>query len=398
MAGNTFPCEALGNVKLVKSAAIYGANASGKSNLIAAVRFMESFVLRSAKNYGPGDPIPVRPFLLDDSAKKPTEFEVDFVLHGVRYQYGFQIDRRRVIEEWLLAFPKGSQQRWFERKVGEGPDDEDLWRFGSHLKGEKNKLKKLTRPNALFLSVAASLNHQQLTTVYSWFAQYLQFIGPSSSAKGLPGRLLGAYTAHRSHEEPAFKARVLVLLQDADTGIDGFRTELHPFEEKEFLAFLPEKMRQDLEDSEVLEVRTTHRNLSTGELVAFELEEESDGTQRFFSLGGPWLDTLDSGYTLFVDELDASLHPHLSRHLVELFHRSESNRKGAQLVFSTHDTSLLDNDLLRRDQVWLTAKNGDGATSLYPLTDYRPRKNEALRSGYLAGRYGAVPILGGEKI
>lgn len=398
MAGNTFPCEALGNLKLVKSAAIYGANASGKSNLIAAVRFMERFVLNSAKRYGPGDPIPVRPFLLDDSARKPTEFEVDFVLHGVRYQYGFQVDRRRVVEEWLLAYPRGTQQRWFERTAGKGPDDEDTWWFGPHLKGEKHKLKKLTRPNALFLSVAASLNHQQLTTVYSWFAQYLRFIGASSATSEFSGRLLGAYTARRSHEEPTFKTRVLTLLQDADTGIDGFRTELQPFGDKEFFTLLPEEMRRDLENSEILEVRTSHRNLSTGEQVNFELEDESDGTQRLFTLGGPWLDTLDSGFTLFVDELDASLHPHLVRHLVELFHSSEVNQKGAQLIFSTHDTSLLDTDLLRRDQIWLTAKDGDGATSLYPVTDYRPRKKEALRSGYLAGRYGAVPILGGEKI
>ena len=404
LEGNTFPCEALGDLRLVSSAAIYGANASGKSNLISAVSFMGSFVRGSANEYGPGDRIPVRPFLLDDSARKPTELEVSFVHHGVRYQYGFQVDRRRVLKEWLLAYPKGSQQRWFERSVGEGGDDEDTWWFGPHLKGEKNKLKKLTRPNALFLSVAASFNHEQLTTVYSWFDEYLRVFGSSSFGMRLPRLGSGLYTAHRSHQETAFQKRVLILLRDADTGIEDLVTETHPFDEDEALAHLPEQLRravmdsEELMDSEVLEVRTTHRNLTTGQAVHFKLADESDGTQRLFSLGGPWLDTLDSGYTLFVDELDSSLHPHLSRRLVELFHRPEENPKGAQLIFTTHDTSLLEASLLRRDQVWFTEKDAGGVSRLYPLTDYHPRKEEALRSGYLAGRYGAVPILGGAGI
>ena len=387
---NTISVPSLGKRRLVRSAVVYGANASGKSNLVAALEFVKVFVQMSA-DQKPGTEIPLNPFLLDKtSAASRSEFEVTFIHNAVRYQYGFSADHRRVYEEWLIAYPKGFARKWFERSPD--PDtDESEWYFGPHLKGEKEKLVLLTRPDVLFLSVAAKFNHKQLSEAYNWFANHLRVIGVGNVVD-LDCFL---FTANLTVSDKDFNRRIASLLRDADFGIEDFSVQ----ERKALPEDMPEELRRLIsrygaEWAGKFEVQLQHRTEGRP-AVRFPLELESDGTQRVFRVGGPWIYTLQHGFTLVVDELDASLHPHLVRGLVSMFHNPDLNSRNAQLIFNTHDTTLLDSSLFRRDQIWFTEKDNSGASHLYPLLDYRPRKDEALEKWYMRGKYGAIPIIGG---
>lgn len=387
-AENTVLPANLGKRRLVRSAVVYGANASGKTNLMAVFSFLGMFVEKSAVQE-PGAPILVAPFRLDgNSANAPSEFELTFIHDSVRYQYGFVVDQARVHQEWLLAYPKGSPQRWFERSWD--PDaGEYQWYFGSQLKGEKAKLTNMTRDNVLFLSAAAQFNHQQLTSVHKWFARYLRSIDVDRDS-------LVGFTAGQAHEDEASKQAIVQLLQSSDIDIEDLSfnvidrhsiTDDHPQELRRLIS-------ERGDDVQYINILVHHRTtgFASGQ-VKFPLEVESNGTQRMFALGGPLLETLDQGYVLAVDELDSSLHPLLVRRLIGMFHDSAINHKDAQLIFNTHDTTLLDPALFRRDQVWFVEKDDSGASHLYPLLEFSPRKTEALEKWYLAGRYGAIPVM-----
>jgi len=381
-----------GRVRLLKAAAIYGPNASGKSNIAKALRFMRGMVLESAE-LEQSDRIRAEPFDLDRRTRKePSEFELAFLLGGVRYQYGFALTRERVVSEWLIAFPKGRAQRWFERTAFSGSEESE-WYFGPKLKGQNESLAEFTRPNSLFTSVAAKFNHKQLTPVLDWFDETLGLWLPED-----PLERAISYTAHRSYTDSRFKNGLVRLLRDADFGIEGFNVEEEEVPTEEAEARIRDEAKPFLAEAEktvTLCFTTCYHPANPPDATAvFPLHEESRGTQRLFGLAGPFLDTLERGAILFVDELEASLHPLLSRKLVELFQSREINKRNAQLVFATHDVTLLDPGLLRRDQIWMTEKDSQGATHLYPLLEYKPRKGEALQKGYLAGRYGALPVFG----
>ncbi|MBI3921326.1 MAG: ATP-binding protein [Armatimonadetes bacterium] len=385
---NTFSAEAVGKkMRVLKSAAVYGPNAAGKSNLIKALRYMKKFVLESAEEGQAGKPTGADPYRLDPQrAREPSRFELTFVSDGGRYQYGFAADSQRVHEEWLTAYPKGQPQMWFERSV----DIEGEYNFGPSLKGERAKLTKLTRENCLFLSIGAKFANKQLTEVYSWFRESLQYIDPRTDISG--------FTAHLIHENKEFADAIHGLLKDADMGIRGVEVNKRAWSEAELPDDMPSELKRkiadELKDQYFYVIRTLHTATEGQKLISFSLDDESDGTQRYFALIGPWLDVLKNGRVLCIDELDTSLHPLLSRTLIALFHHAEINTRGAQLLFTTHDTTLLDNSLFRRDQIWFTEKDEAGASHLYPLLDFRPRKDESLQKGYLAGRYGALPFLG----
>ncbi len=384
--------EALGQRGLVRSAVVYGANASGKSNLVDAFSFVHSFVANSAESK-PGMAIDVAPFLLDESSStSPSEFEISFIHQGVRYQYGFSVDRQRVHDEWLIAYPKGKAQTWFERPV-ENFNDPENWYFGPNLKGEKKKLLPLLRPEVLFLSLAPKFSNEQLTTVYDWFSDQLRGI---NIPEGLFNPL-EQFTAKQVKENPAFHTWIRTLLKVADLGIMDVAVDKKQFTEDNFPTELfSEEARALFLKQEQLEIKLYHRTQEDRERgIPFPFESgESRGTRRVFALAGPWQDTLSNGYTLVVDELDASLHPNLVRYLIKLFHNAKTNPSGAQLIFNTHDTTLLDTELFRRDQVWFVEKDNAGASVLYPLLEFSPRKGEALAKGYLRGRYGAIPFIG----
>jgi len=379
------PIEQVG-IDLVPVAAIYGANASGKTNVVQALNYMCQAVASSHRNWQPDKPIPRPAFALDDSPHRPSSFEIEFVVSQVRYQYGFSLDDLKIQEEWLYAYPNGKKQRWYARV--ETPARKFV--FGRNLLGDKNRtIEALTRTNSLYLSAAAQNNHELLLPIYNFFANDIRF----SFGKG------PALETSNMCSDDKQRAVLLRYLEAADLGIAGVRVEDMKLEaplEKAMSAFIS-ALREVTPQSEVTIpklVQPLFQHRAIGESrIEFGQENESGGTMAYFSLLAPVLKALDRGGVLCVDELDASLHPLLALEIVRNFTEKKLNPQGAQLIFNTHDTNLLDSSLLRRDQVWFTEKDSSGSTHLYPLSDFRPRKDENLKRGYLQGRYGAIPFI-----
>ena len=383
---NKMSLTGFGGRSLVRSAVVYGANAAGKSNLIAAMQALLAFI-NTSTDRKINSPIEITPFLLlAEQNAEPSEFEITFIDHEkVRYQYGFQVNTKQVVREWLVVYPKGLPQTWFERENNK--DGTPTWYFGRNLKGKNGQLAELTRPDVLFLSNAARLNHGQLLGVLKWIQKSFLVIGDSDD-----NLFFRIYSAFLAKEDKKVQERIRGLLNVADVGISDFEIREEPQKEKEPYEEIPVEMRGQTPSLERLSVFMQH-TIGSEKSIVFPIEDESRGTQRLFALGGPLADILENGWTLFVDELDASLHPLLVRYLVELFHNSKINPIGAQLIFNTHDTTLLDGGLFRRDQIWFVEKDRQGCSHLYPLLDYSPRKDESLAKGYLLGRYGAIPFL-----
>lgn len=373
--------------RVLKSALIYGANSSGKSNFLLALVAMRRLVLHSATKQR-GSKLDIHSFRLDTTLRsQPSDFEVQFIADGVRYQYGFTASSTHIYDEWLFAYPKGQAQQWFQRAWDE-KKQEHAWKFGNNLQGEKTLWQRATRENALFLSTAVQLNSKQLQPVFDWFNDTLQFIGIDGTSP--------QFTAESVQK--GNKDQVLKFLKAADINLSDLSVKDIPLEES-LPEGLPQKLRElILEDVNKLDISglaiKTQRLDNAGNPVEFLFEEESDGTQKFFGLIGPWLDVLSNGLVLFVDELNNSLHTHLVGLLIQLFHNPKTNPHNAQLIFTTHDTNQLSQEIFRRDQVWFCEKNEQQATRLYPLTDFNARKDrENLELAYLSGRYGAVPFV-----
>lgn len=387
---NIFDSGINGFPKLVASTAMYGPNASGKSNFIKALSFMRSYIISSSKDKQEGDRIDIQPFKFTKEKKiLPSEFETIFIKYGVRYQYGFSVTPKRVVGEWLIAYPEGRPQKWYERQFDFNEGREN-WYFGPKFQGSRNLWKKSTRDNALFLSTAIQLNSTQLKPVFEWFRDLRVIPDDTMIAPG--------YTISQC-EDDENKKRIINFLNAADLSIsdivvkkEKFTSDLLPNDMPQNIA---KQIIDDLKDEDVIGVKLLHPSSCGSELVPIDLDEESAGTQKLFQLAGPWLNLLEDGLTVFVDELDQSMHPLMVRFLVGLLHNPQYNKNKAQLIFTTHDTSILDKDFLRRDQIWFFEKNRDNSTHIYPLTDFSPRNNEALEKGYLQGRYGALPFLGG---
>lgn len=370
---------------LLKSAVVYGANASGKSNLIKALQFMRGVVQESA-TLQPGQTFDrLQPFKLDAaSGSQPTEFEVTFILDGVRYQYGFAMTSQRIVSEHLLVYKAFKPQRWFERHF-DTESGKDGYDFGSGLKGAKNLWEGATRPNALFLSMAVQLNSDALRPVFDWFTNRLVIFNEQSP-------LLPQFSVQMLKHEAQRKA-ICEFLRAADISIADIEVATKQAKVHTIHFDLATGKREETANEQPVEEIKFHHVTEHGKAV-FDLADESGGTRNLLFLTGPILDILNKGLTLVVDELDTSLHTLLVQALVRLFHRPEVNAGGAQLIFTTHDTSLLDAyGLFRRDQIWFVEKRPDQSSSLYPLLDFSPRKNEALERGYLQGRYGALPFL-----
>lgn len=387
-----------GGLRLLKSVAIYGANASGKSNLLLALYAMRRLVANSA-NIDPGDKLSVVPFRLDQASEtEPTLFEATILLDGVRYQYGFTATNQRIYDEWLTAYPKNRPRLWFHREY-DTDSGESEYKWGTWLKGERQGLRGKTRDDALFLSVAAQWNHKQLKLIYDEFCYGLRGIAAGEATQYVTERVL-LQEGGTDQDRKLLHKVVAGLLNKADLGISDVSLKvIDPSEVELPTEWTDEHRRSELErlkKNPIYRVGFSHSLPDCDQVVDFDWADESRGTRRFFDLLGPWVEVLSHGWTLFVDELELNLHPLLSRRLIELIHSRKVNKAGAQLIFATHDTTLLDPELFRRDQIYFTEKGDDGATTLYSLADYKERtvrKGEALQKGYLAGRYGAVPIV-----
>lgn len=384
-------------LQLLKSTAIYGANASGKSNLISAVRFMRQLVLNSSKNTQANEAIPVELFRLNtETANQPSFFEMVFIIDGQRYRYGFEVTSEKVVSEWLFYVPKTREAKLFERKDGE-------FKLLPAFK-EGKELKDKTRDNALFLSVVAQFNGSISTKILQWFKNL-------NVISGLNDTSLRAYTMHVFNNN-RYRDEILGLVKKLDVGIDDIQMHKSPLTVPSIRGDVPDELQdvfkglmaglQKLSENsqaEQIEVLTVHPKFnSDGERIEIELfdidHNESEGTKKIFSMAGPLVDTLKKGRILFVDELDARLHPLITRAIICLFNSNETNPMNAQLIFTTHDTNLLSKDIFRRDQIWFAEKNKFGATDLYSLVEYKVRNDASFESDYIHGKYGAIPFIG----
>ncbi len=378
------------HLKALPAVGIFGPNASGKSNILHALNFMIQAVRLSHQRWLPGQKIKRSPFLLDSASRGgPTTFEADIVVDNIHYQYGFSCDDDTFLSEWLHSYPEGRVRRIFHRT------GDDI-KFGPHFSGPRKSIARLVRPNSLFLSAAAANNHAQLLPVYEWFGRDCRVAIEGNNS----GRL--EETLHLLDHEVS-RRTILRLIEFADFGIRDVRISHHDVSPEEGRR-IADALRilqvdeSDIDPADILlrpEIELVHA-VEDGEGV-LPLEVESSGTQTWLEFVGPVFTTLVSGGVLVVDEIDARLHPLLTGHLVKLFQDSVTNSKGGQLLFNSHDVTLLGPNAparLRRDQVWLTEKNRAGATVLYPLTEYRVRDGlDNVERSYLRGRYGGVPFI-----
>lgn len=394
LAENFFDPKAPSTTELLKTAVIYGANASGKSNFLKAMLQMEK-IIGSSFSKKLDESILVEPFLLDPlSRSQPTTFQADIIVHmdldddttkPVRVDYGFSADKNQVFEEWLSVYPKGREQAWFHRIYDDEKKEYEWLKDSDFFKGQKTTWKKNTRSDQLFLSTAVHLNSNQLKPIYDSFTNGLINISGDRISNKLSKKIC--------RENENSKNLFISLMQQADIDVEDIIIEKPKFEldlPEDFPEELKEKILKDF--SEHYEVYFIHLD-SQGNKIKINLDEESDGTQKVFEFAALIFSVLENGNVLIIDEFNKSLHPDLVRFLVKLFN-SETNKGNGQLIFTTHETSILRKDLLRRDQIWFCEKDKDKITTLYPLTDFSPLKDrEDIEECYLHGRYGGKPII-----
>jgi len=378
----------IGKEKLLPTAAIYGANASGKSNVIEAFRFMTTYVMDSF-DYG-GEASKTKknarklvrtPFLFDEkSADEESAFEVYFITSeddGCKtYNYGFSLNSEGIVEEWLNSKAKTAKE--FKRIFYRGKDN-DIEYKGIPAKSQEN-IKIALEKETLVVSLGAKLKIAKFKMIRDWFynVNFTNFGDPMENA------FLSTRVPHDFADDTNVQDKVVNFFASFDPSITGFKVR---------------KFRNEDEDKEYLDIEAVHEIAGSDKTVSIPLEEESDGTLKMFALYPVLQDTLETGGVLCIDELNARLHPLLVRSFLITFLNPEINKKHAQVIFTTHDTWQLSNNLLRRDEIWFTEKASDGATTLYSLADLvdedgvKIRKDESYEKNYLLGKYGAIPAL-----
>jgi uncharacterized protein len=398
-------------IKLLKSGVLYGANGSGKSNVIAAMGFFRNFILTSSNERQANDEIKVLRFLLSsDTDDKPSSFEMIFFIGDIRFRFGFEVDKEKVHAEWLFALKPDSrtETQLFTREFQSISSSLKHFKEGKGL-GDK------TRANALFLSTVAQLNGEIANQLLSWFKTDFRIIS------GLEDESLAGYTIEKIKNEPKFKSQLVEFFKNIRIGFEDIELveedklfeslfsfpKNMPIEMQEVLRDLKsiqDRMRQIQHakvESKSISINFSHKKFDAAgdflEMVILDFELQSKGTQKLFNIFGLLIDSIEHGKTLIVDELDSRLHTLLTIEIVNLFH-SKANKK-AQLIFTSHDTNLLRKDIFRRDQIWFTEKNILGATDLYSLVEYKinqatVRNDASFEKDYLLGKYGAIPFLG----
>ena len=370
-------------LKLLTSAAMYGPNAGGKSNFVAAISFMRNLVLNSSRETRAREPLSVTPYQLHtDTAKQPSRFEIVFIDGGALYRYGFLVSNERVEEEWLYATRNKKEGYLFERSP------EAIKVNGKTFK-EAQGIEERTRPNALFLSVAAQWNGKYAGQIVEWFERL-------TVDRGIDDELAQRRML-REYERTGLHPKLVTFIKGLDLGIDDIQLESQP--PRQVDARSSDGSTRSIALPTPPRVSTVHSKYNNeGEPVGTQLfnlfTQESQGTRRLFALAEPILSALSEGTVLVIDEIDARLHPILTCAIIKLFNTSATNPRHAQLIFTTHDTNLLGSQLLRRDQIWFVEKSRRGESILYSLVQYRVRNDVAYEKNYIAGRYGAIPYLG----
>ena len=383
------------NYNLLQSSVIYGANASGKSNLLKAMQLMTSLVLNRKNINQSTDKLEHKPFLLNSETQTAsTSFEIIFIIEETVFRYGFEYDSETIYSEWL--FSSGNVKR--ESKLFFRDSEDNEFYINPTRFKEGKGLDKKTLPNHLFLWKCDSENGEISQKILKWFSNFNMIDGLNN--KGYLG-----YT-NQKLSDTSFKEDILNLVKIADLGISDIDTHEEIITDEildkmELPATLKEGILKDGGLTRI-DTLTKHKKFDKDNnligSIEFDLNNnESLGTQKFFAMSAPIIDTLKNGKVLIIDELDASLHPILTMHLIKMFHNKEINKYNAQLIFATHDTNLLQDDLLYREQVWFTEKDKYGATDLYSLIEYKEnstRKDTNKEKYYLQGRYGAIPFIG----
>jgi len=402
--------EKRSDINILRSSVIYGANASGKSNLIKSMNFARGLIVYGVK---PAEAISLKKFRLDlKSVNKPSKFQFDFKYKGKHYSYGFTLDSNRIYEEWLYEINKFSEKLLFERKTTN--DSEISIKFGKILSLKKTDLQFLmfvakgTRPNQLFLTESIQRNVKLFSDVYEWFDDVLSIIFPDTKYDGIE------FFFARAEK---IKDVLLEFLHYFDTGISNIVCEKYLFEKdlKEIPEDVIEKVKKDLNkpksivilsspqderylvykdvlgDFRALRLTSRHRIKDSKKEAIFEINEESDGTQRIVDFLPFLISLLSTNSVLVVDEIDRSLHPLLVKKFLEIFLKLSSKANG-QLIVTTHDPTLLNLKLLRKDEIWFVEKNNESESKLYSLEDFKPRYDKDIQKGYLLGRFGAIPF------
>jgi hypothetical protein len=373
------------NIKLLKSATIYGANASGKSNLIKAFGFMRKFVLNSSRESLSTDPIQVERFRLNtETENEPSFFEVIFYLNEKRYRYGFEVDEQKVHSEWLYH-ANIKETKLFTR-------NQDGFSISKVFKEGKGLVER-TRDNALFLSVVDQWNGSISQSISEWFKKIILI-------SGLEDVGYRVFTMEQISKGGKLGNGIITFIKEMDLAISDLRIEQVKMSEETLPPNIPQEFKNLFLNFDYSATVTTSHKKYDNDLKPVAVEEfdldknESEGTQKLFAFAGPLLHTLRNGLILIVDELDARFHPLITCSIIRLFNSNITNPHNAQLIFVTHDTNLLNNKLFRRDQIWFTEKSRFGTTDLYSLAEYKVRDDASYESDYISGRYGAIPYLG----
>ena len=375
--------------EILRSLLIYGRNASGKSNVLLALQALTYLVDKSDSFKHEGKISPYEPFLFDSKSKeKPVKFEIDFITveKKTKFKYIISFNKSEIIFEGLYIFPLGTQAKLFER-------NKNKISYGDYYKGAKKKIEDDLLPNQLFLSKSSTSNIKYLDECYLYFNKYV-YVSTIHDTE-YDKSIIRSFSELLLNDNN-LKCNLLELLRAADTAINDFSI----IENEKELKF-PEKFPQDLRDqileSHKYEVKTKHAIYENGEKIGetnLDLEDESFGTKKLFTIGGLILDALNDGSVIVIDELDKGFHPILTKLLINLFNSKKNNPNNAQLIFATHDSSLLDLEMLRRDQICFVDKTYEEQSILYRLSDIKGiRKDTPIDKWYLSGRFKAVPVI-----
>ena len=366
------------NGEYLKVSAIYGANASGKTNVLQAFDYMKNRILVSddSKKNSPIDEENIYSFMIND---EPIALEVEILAKNNKiYKYGFEVLKDKIVSEWL-----------FEKRVNKFYSIFERNNNNVQIMKVKNKLFDLTNVDdtSLFLKSYRSIDksNEDFSNVYDWFVNstYLDLGNPNFE------RFINNRVSLKILSDENYKKELLKFIKTFDSGIEGIKTT-------------PDSIEAVKSNNGIIDIEVIHKG-ENGELKALPFYLESNGTRKMFHLFDFFMDALKNGMVLFVDELDAKLHPLLTRYIINLFHNSETNKGNGQLIYSTHDTVNLNKETFRRDEIWFAEKDKDGISEIYALSDYiieddknvgkKVRNDATYNKDYLTGRYGAIPVL-----
>ncbi|MCT4612369.1 MAG: ATP-binding protein [Clostridia bacterium] len=395
-------------IEILKNAAIYGANASGKTAIIEAAVFMKEFIINSSKQTQEGENIFYYPFKLNtESIKKPSLFEIIFELNDVVYRYGFEVNSENVVSEWLFGRYTSRESLLFLRKDDNGKVEVKI---GAKFK-EGNRVSEFVRKNALMLSVCAQFNGEISSSILNWFSNFNMIMTGDKNGEKISWDILENLDGKYDEEQKM----LIKLIQKSDFGIKEisvresqgpdfkkFKESLNPKQKKNLENMISGQLKA-LENSESYKINLKNINIKTEhaifdsegnhvENMTFELLEESQGTKRVFELLGPIIYTLKNNGVLFIDEIQNNIHTKLLVELIKTLMCNKADSR-AQFIFTTHDVNFLNYGLFRRDQYWFVEKNKYGESELTSLVDFdeHVRKDANIYKDYLRGRYGAIP-------